>query len=190
VLRAPISGYVGQRLAQPGERVAVDTRIVEIVDLSRLELEATLDASDSLAVRTGQRAELRVEGASQPVRATVARINPSATAGSRAVLAYLRLEPQEGLRQGLFAQGTLHIGTLRVVAVPVSAVRTDKPTPYVQLAVQGAVVHRPVRVGRTGLVGAQPMVEVQGVDEGAEVLVGTLGALREGTPLVLAAGTK
>jgi RND family efflux transporter MFP subunit len=190
VLRAPISGYIGQRLAQPGERVSVDSRIVEIVDLTRLELEASLDAADSVAVRTGQRAELTVEGATQPLRATVVRINPSATAGSRSVLAYLRIEPQDGLRQGLFAQGSLHIGSMQVLAVPASAVRTDKPTPYVQLAVQGVVVHRPVRVGRTGWMDAQPMVEVQGVDEGADVLVGALGAMREGTPVVLAAGAK
>ena len=58
VLRAPISGWVSQRLAQPGERVAVDARIVEIVDLRQLELEASLSAADSLQVRVGQTANV------------------------------------------------------------------------------------------------------------------------------------
>jgi len=190
VLRAPISGFVAQRLAQPGERVSVDARVIEIVDLSRLELEASLDATDSLAVKTGQTAELTIEGAAQPVRATVVRVNPSASAGSRAVLAYLAIAPSPGLRQGLFAQGTLATGSARVLAVPLSSVRTDKPAPYVQLAANGVVVHQQVTLGRRGVAGSQPIVEVGGVAEGADVLVGAVGALREGTLLALAPGAK
>jgi RND family efflux transporter MFP subunit len=190
VLRAPISGYVAQRLAQPGERVSVDARVVEIVDLSRLELEASLSPGDSLMVKVGQTADLTVEGAAQPVRAKVVRVNPSASAGSRAVLAYLALASDPGLRQGLFAQGTLSTGSHRVLAVPLNTVRTDKPLPYVQLAVNGQVIHQPVTLGRKGVVGAQAMVEVAGVREGADVLAGGIGALREGTLLALTPGAR
>ena len=129
VLRAPIAGVVSQRLAQPGERVSIDTRVVEIVDLGRLELEATLSAADSVQVRVGQEAQLQVEGLPKPVSARVVRINPSAQAGSRSVLAYLALADAAGLRQGLFAQGQLATGHGAAVAVPLTAVRTDKPAP-------------------------------------------------------------
>lgn len=195
VLRSPISGQVSQRLAQPGERVGIDAKIVEVVDLSRLELEATLSATDSLNVRVGQRAELQIEGSRRPISARVVRINPSAQPGSRSVMAYLAIDnidnidksagTGEGralpLRQGLFAQGTL--GTVRasLLAVPVSAVRTDKPAPYVQAIENGRVVHRAVEPGARGTSGHEDVVAITGLAENTLVIRGEIPALREGT---------
>ena len=187
VLRAPISGQVSQRLAQPGERVAPEARIVEIVDLSRLELEASISPADSVAVRVGQQALLRIEGAAQPVPATVARINPSAQAGSRSVLIYLTVAAQPGLRQGLFAQGQLATETQRALAVPLNAVRTDKPLPYVQVVEGDRIAHRTVQTGVRGQVDGELWVAVQGVADGARLLRGAAGVVREGTQVKLAA---
>ena len=181
VLRAPISGLISQRLAQPGERVAVEARIVEIVDLSRLELEASLSAADSLDVKVGQVAQLTIEGATQPLIARVVRVNPSAVAGSRAVLAYLAIESSANLRQGLFAQGTLQTSTSRTLAAPLTAVRTDKPQPYVQLVNKGQVEHQTVELGVRGEFNGQTLVGVKGVPEGATILGGSVGTLRVGT---------
>ncbi len=181
VLRAPISGLVAQRLAQPGERVGIDARVVEIVDLSRIELEATLSAGDSVGVRVGQEAVLQIEGSAKPVLAKVVRINPSAQAGSRGVLAYLSIADATGLRQGLFAQGTLGTGQVQALAVPLSAIRTDKPSPYVQVVAGNQVAHKSVELGARGEAGKEIMVAVKGVEPGAVVIRGSLGALREGT---------
>ena len=188
VLRAPMAGVVAQRLAQPGERLAVDTRILEIVDLSRLELEASLSPADSLLVQPGQEAVLSIEGASQTLSAKVLRVNPSAVAGSRAVLAYLAVQSNPGLRQGLFAQGRLSIGKLQVLAVPLAAVRTDKPLPYVLLIQDGAVVHQTVELGARGEQADQAMVGIKGLPERAVILSGTLGSQRAGTRVKLPLG--
>jgi RND family efflux transporter MFP subunit len=188
VLRAPMAGLVAQRLAQPGERVAIDTRILEIVDLGRLELEASLSPTDSLRVKTGQVARLTIEGATAPLAATVVRINPNALQGSRAVLAYLAVQPNPGLRQGLFAQGTLATGTVPVLAAPLSAVRTDKPQPYVQLIQDGTVLHQTVVLGTRGERDGQSLVGVQGVAENALLLAGSVGSLRAGTKVKLPQG--
>ena len=187
VLRAPISGQVSQRLAQPGERVAPEARIVEIVDLSRLELEASISPADSVAVRVGQQALLRIEGVAQPVAATVARINPSAQPGSRSVLIYLTVAAQPGLRQGLFAQGQLATETQRALAVPLNAVRTDKPLPYVQVVEGDRIAHRTVQTGVRGEIDGELWVAVQGVADGVRVLRGAAGVVREGTQVKLAA---
>lgn len=188
VLRAPIDGVVAQRLAQNGERVAVDGRVLEIVDIRRLELEASLAASDSPQVQLGQVAELQIEGTATPVRAQVVRINPTVMAGSRSVLAYLELTPSPGLRQGLFAQGTLTIASNEALALPVTAVRTDKPRPYVQLVRDNKVVHQPVELGARGKVDGQWMVAVPGLDPQTPVIAGSVGQLREGTTIKRAAG--
>ena len=194
VLRSPISGHVSQRLAQPGERLGVDAKIVEVLDLSRLELEATLSAADSIAVRVGQTAELKIEGSPQAVMARVARINPSAQAGSRSVLAYLSIDNQNGtsatpnaqpLRQGLFAQGTLGTARTALLAVPLSSVRTDKPKPYLQVIEDSRVVHRAVELGARGTTGEangiEAVVAIKGLPEGAVVIRVNIGAVREGT---------
>ena len=181
VLRTPIAGVVAQRLVQPGERVAVDAKVVEIVDLSRLELEATLSAGDSVAVRVGQEALLKVEGNDRAIAARVVRINPTAQAGSRSVLAYLGIDDPTGLRQGLFAQGVLGTGRVAALAVPLSAVRTDKPAPYVQVVENNRVEHKPVEPGVRGQVDNDTMVAVNGIAAGTLVLKGSVGSLREGT---------
>ena len=192
VLRSPISGMVAQRLAQPGERVGVDTRIIEVVDLSRLELEALLNPADSVAVRVGQKAQLTIEGVGAPVPATVVRINPSAQAGSRTVPVYLRVEQPAGatpLRQGLFVQGTLDTGRADVLAVPLDAVRTDKPAPYLQVLKDGRVAYAEVKTGNRAVVDGQTLVAVEGVPEGTAVIAGRIGQLREGTAVTVAAST-
>lgn len=183
ILRAPIAGQISQRLAQPGERVAVDARIVEIVNGAKLELEAALNPADSLRVRPGQSAVLRIDGSTQTLRARVARINPTANSSTRTVTAYLAVENQAGLRQGLFAQGELSTGNAnKVLAVPLDSVRTDKPQPYVQVLKDSKVEHVPVEITQRGQWQGKTYAAIQGVPQGTPVLAGTLGAVRAGTP--------
>ncbi len=187
VLKAPISGQVSQRLAQSGERVGIDARIVEIVDLSRLELEATLSAADSAQIQVGQTAELQIEGRDKAVAAKVVRINPTAQAGSRSVLAYLSIDNASNmqnalpLRQGLFAQGTLGTARTSLLAVPLSSVRTDKPSPYVQAIENAQVVYKQVTLGARGTADNVEVVAVTGLNDSAVVIRGNVGSLREGT---------
>lgn len=183
VMRAPIGGLIAQRLAQNGERIAVDARVVEIVDLSRLELEASLSPEDAMRVRIGQSAQLTIDGAEQTIGARVARVNPSASAANRAVVVYLSVSPNPQLRQGLFAQGSLATGSQSVLALPLGAVRTDKPQPYVQAIVQDKVVHLPAAMGVRGAYQGQTMVALEDMEPGLRVLRGSVGPLLAGTPV-------
>ncbi len=188
-IRAPIGGLVAQRLAQPGERVSLDTRLLEIVDLSRLELEAAVTPEDVLAVRIGQAASVTLEGLAEPVAARVSRINPGTQAGTRAVLTYLELAPHPALRQGLFARATIELQRRTVLVVPASAVRFDRARPYVLELEGGVAVERPVTLGQRGEapIDGRPEAAVEiteGLAAGAMVLRGSVGAMRPGTRVV------
>ena len=192
-IRAPIAGLVAQRFVQPGERVGIDARIVEIVDLGRLELEASVAPEDVVQLRVGQAARVQIDGVAEPVAARVVRINPSAQAGTRSVLAYLELQPSAataGLRQGLFARATIELQRSSALVVPVSALRFDQARPYVLAVEAGKAVAKAVSLGARGDVqldgAAEAAVEVTaGLLPGATVLRGTVGALREGTLIKL-----
>lgn len=189
ILRAPIQGLVSQRLVQPGERVSVDARLLEIVDLTKLEIEATVPPQDVGALQIGALASLRVDGIAQPVTARVARINPSAQAGTRAVPVYLSVDPQPGLRQGLFARGSIDLERRSALSLPASAVRIDQARPYAIVLEDGRAVPRDVELGLRGRASAasEPMVEVTaGLTEGSTVLRSSVGVVREGTRLRLA----
>jgi len=189
-LLAPFTGVIAARTAQPGERVSIDAKVLELVDLRQLEVEVPLSPSESLDVRVGQLANLQLEDRKEFVTAKVKRISPSAQAGSRSVFIYLALDQSEGLRHGLFAKGTLGLGKSQVLAVPLSAVRNDRAQPYVQVAEQVGdqlqVVQKTVTLGVRGMdlaqpeAEAEPMVGVTGLAEGSTVLKGQVGALREG----------
>ena len=194
VLRSPISGQVAKKHASNGEKVGPDAAVLDVVDLSQLELLAQLPPADSLQVRTGQRATLQVEGSPERVEAEVVRVNPSAASASRSVPVYLRLAASAHsgngpvLRQGLYLQGLLQTGSLAALAIPLSAVRTDKPEPYVQLlrpqADSWQVVHQPVQLGQRVLLNSTAWVAVQqGLADGDKLLSGSVGQMREGTLL-------
>ena len=194
-LVAPISGIVSQRLVQPGERVAIDTRLVEIVDLSRLELEAAMAPEDVVNVRVGQAAQLDVDGRVQPLAARVSRINPSTQAGTRAVMVYLATDTASatdnaaagGLRQGLFARGSIKLERQSALLVPATAVRIDQARPYVLAVVDGKVSQRNVSLGARGEITldgrTEAAVELTGdaVAPGTTLLRGTVGQVRDGT---------
>jgi RND family efflux transporter MFP subunit len=188
VLVAPFTGVIAVRSANPGERVGIDARVMELVDLSQLEIETPLTPSDSVDVRVGQTARIQIEDRPQMVSAKVKRISPSAQAGSRSVMVYLSIDAPEGLRHGLFAKGQIQLKTVQALSLPLSAIRTDRAKPYVQVVEKVGetqqVVHKTVELGLRGIDAQQPetdtWVAVTGVSPNSQVLIGQVGSLREG----------
>jgi hypothetical protein len=79
------------------------------------------------------------------------------------------------------------------LAAPLSAVRVDQARPYVIAVIDGKAVQRPVTLGArgNGSVDGRPdsLVEVSGLPEGSVLLRGSLGQVRDGTAVKLAAAS-
>ena len=186
VIRAPISGHISVRTVQPGEKVSTDNKLVEIVDLRQMEMEAAVPAADIVSVIVGQEVQLRVEGLPDMIPGKVVRINPSIQAGSRSIMAYIQIDNSQGLlKMGMFAEGKLTL-TKRtgVLSVPETAVQMEagKPTVY---ALEGdRLVLKEVTVGISGDDGDGNAVEVvSGLEKDTQIVKVNLGNLLGGTPV-------
>jgi RND family efflux transporter MFP subunit len=187
---APMSGLVAQRFVQPGEKVSPDNRVLSIIDLSGLEVEAPVPAGEAGNLKAGQPVTLRIEGIPEPFRGTVLRINPATQAGTRAIPVYLGLERSDPrLRAGLFAQGSLVLERREgVVAIPPGAVRDSAGRQFVYLIEREAIVERDVKLGMVddsarAPSGSQGLVEVtSGLAAGDLLVAINVGLLRPGTP--------
>jgi membrane fusion protein, multidrug efflux system len=184
VIRAPISGLVSTRMVQPGEKVSADNRLLDVVDLSQMEMEAAVPAGDIMHVALGQEVQVRIEGMPAALTGKVARINPATQAGSRSIMAYIQIDnPKGALRVGMFGEAQLTTAKKAgVLTVPRTAVQSDAGKTFVYAIENSVLVQKPVTLGIQGDDGDGGAFEVLGgLAGGAQIVRANLGTLRSGT---------
>jgi membrane fusion protein (multidrug efflux system) len=189
VIRAPISGLISSRSVQPGEKVSPDNRLLDVVDLRQMEMEAAVPTADIINIALGQEVLVKIEGLSNPISGKVVRINPSTQTGSRSILVYIQVDnPQGLLRVGMFGEAQLTLSKKSgVLTVPQSAVQTDAGTASIYAIENGKLVQKPVTLGIRGHDGDGPAVEItSGLENGAHIVKANLGNIRTGTPIKFA----
>ncbi|MCP3019253.1 efflux RND transporter periplasmic adaptor subunit [Cupriavidus basilensis] len=185
IVKSPLDGLVAARAVQPGEKVSPDTRLIDVVDLRALELEAPIPMADVARVAIGQAVQLDVEGSGR-FEGKLVRINPAVSQGTRSIMVYVRVDnPEARLRAGMFAQGSLVLGHhAGVVAVPATAVRNDGEHAFVYSVENDVLAERQVTLGIRD--DASGLVEIaSGLATGANVVRNNLGTLRAGSRVKL-----
>ena len=150
LISAPQAGIVSQRHAQPGEKLPVDGKILTLVDLAEMEVEAAVPAGEIPSIRVGQEVSFRVEGfGEREFHGRVDRINPATQSGSRSILVYAVLPNRDGARKGgMFAKGSVTLNRIESAQVlPISAVREDGGKPYVLRIANDRLEARAVKLG-------------------------------------------
>jgi RND family efflux transporter MFP subunit len=180
-VRAPFAGVIGERIANQGESLPVDGKIVALLDTSHVEIAAQMPAADVVRLEVGQLATINLEGfGERPFGGRVTRISPTAQAGSRSIPVYVEiLDHDEGLRGGLFGTGGIVVKEkAHALAVPVAAMRRDDEGDFVLAVENDILVRKPVGAVRTWSRGE--LVEVKGLEAGMVVVAAPLPGLRAG----------
>ena len=182
VIKAPMSGIVAKRHVQRGDKAAVDAPMIMLVDLSTMQLEAPVPATEIPSVKVGQQVEIRVDGFDKrKFTGKVERINPVTEAGSRSILAYILIaNPRAELRGGMFAQGEITLARSQsALAVPVSAVLKEGERSFVYVIDGGKLLKQFVEPGAVSE--GEGYVEIKsGLAQGALVVATKLDGLKNG----------
>ncbi|HMQ04726.1 MAG TPA: efflux RND transporter periplasmic adaptor subunit [Pyrinomonadaceae bacterium] len=183
VVRAPISGYVAEKVADVGEFISPsvpNSKIATIVRTSTLRLRIDVPEQSIGRIATGQGVSLQT--AAYPDRkfaGTIARISPSVNPTARTLVVEAEVQNSEGLlKPGQFA--TVRITQSKpepAVMIPVNAVKTVGETNSVFVIKDGAAREQFVQLGLL----ENDMIQVKsGVIEGDIVAIGNLAALSDG----------
>ena len=188
VISAPQAGIVSQRYAQPGEKLPVDGKILTLVDLSEMEVEAAVPASDIPSIRVGQEASFRVEGfGEREFSGRIDRINPATQAGSRSILVYALLPNRDhALKGGMFAKGSVTLSRIEsALVLPLSAVREENGKTTVLRVADNRLEQRAVKLGLRNE--EEGVVQVlDGLDAQSRIVRANAGTLKPGAIVKLA----
>jgi len=188
VITAPQAGIVSQRHAQPGEKLPVDGKILTLVDLAQMEVEAAVPAGDIPSIRVGQEVSFRVEGfGERDFRGRIDRINPATQSGSRSILVYAVLPNQDNaLKGGMFAKGSVTLSRIESAQVlPLSAVREENGKAYVMRIANDRLEPRAVKLGlRNEDEGVVQIVD--GLDAQSRVVRANSGTFKPGAIVKIA----
>jgi RND family efflux transporter MFP subunit len=123
IVRAPISGRVGQRNVEVGMRVDPQTALFVIGRLDTVRVEVPVTQNILARVRTGQRVELHPGGSRDRITAHVSRISPFLAAGSYSAEVEIDVPNESGaLVPGMFVTVDIFYGeSEQATLVPTSA---------------------------------------------------------------------
>jgi multidrug efflux system membrane fusion protein len=186
-VRAPIDGIVAERTVNPGETLPRDTKLFTLVNLRRVEVEATIPAGEVARLKPGQPVVLRIEGFDdRTFQGVIDRINPMAVAGSRAIPVYVGIDnPRGELRGGMFATGEAIVAEARdAVALPAAALRRDGDGDDELESLDDHLVRRAVQPVAEWERGS--LIQVSGLSPGAVVVSAVLPGLQAGQSVRLA----
>ncbi|MDX1649063.1 MAG: efflux RND transporter periplasmic adaptor subunit [Myxococcota bacterium] len=167
-IRAPVSGRVVDRLAEPGDTAVPGRPLLRIYDPDLLRVEAPVRESLAVDLAVGDAVAVRVPALEAELEGVIDEIVPFAEPGARTLLVKVRLPARPGLFAGLYARIAVPAGTRRRVVVPEAAVTRVGQLAFVTVVPEaGPPARRIVTLGPPA--GPAEVEVLSGVADGEQV---------------------
>lgn len=193
VIVAPSSGVILRRAAEPNQNIGAGQLVVSIGEVnSGLIVRAALSSADAARIKTGDAAEVRINGLGGPPRkGEVRRVAAKSDAATGGFDVEIVVTPIDGLRSGLVAEvdimasgaGGALAGPLRAPTLALLDARADQGV--VLVVDDKSVAHR--RAVQTAGVDRDSVLIVGGLEPGERVISAGAAYVRDGQTVVVAA---
>ncbi|MFN0167563.1 MAG: efflux RND transporter periplasmic adaptor subunit [Bryobacteraceae bacterium] len=176
-IRAPFSGVVTERRAEPGSVAAPGTPLLVLEQAGAYQLEASIEESRIGTIKAGTRVTVVLDALDQPIETRVSEIVPMLDPMARSFIAKIRLPAAANLRSGLFGRARFAAGSRRALTVPEEAVRRQGQMEMVWVADGGIARNRLITAGERSAGSAEIL---SGLSEGDRVIFPAPPEVRDG----------
>ncbi|MCA9185394.1 MAG: efflux RND transporter periplasmic adaptor subunit [Pirellulaceae bacterium] len=171
-IRAPKSGRIVDRLAEPGDMARPGEPLLVIYDATSLRLEAPVPEHLAVQLQRGRTLNVYIDALDREFPSTIDEIVPQADAPSRSFLVKASLPKSDDLYEGMFGRLMIPAGQRRHLCLDTTAIHRVGQLEFVEVVAGGdAVERRYIKTGRLGMPGR---IEVlSGLKAGERVVVRT-----------------
>ncbi|KAA8731866.1 efflux RND transporter periplasmic adaptor subunit [Acinetobacter qingfengensis] len=133
VIKSPFDGQISLKQIDIGQTIAAGQTIFEIVNPERLQIKATLSASEQQKIRIGQLIQFKIQGNSRQYQAKITRISPVSQTASRNFEFFAEpIQPLNTQSIGAFIEGQIiQDSPQQGLLIPTRAIQNLQEKPFV-----------------------------------------------------------
>ncbi|MCK5040702.1 MAG: efflux RND transporter periplasmic adaptor subunit [Sphingomonadales bacterium] len=158
-IKAPISGRIIDRLAEPGSMASPGMALVSIYNPTTLRVEVNVRESLALNLAIGDELQAEVPSINKAFTSIVEEIIPEAHTGSRSFLVKASIITDAQLVPGLFVRLHIPMGTEQQIYIPQSYVREMGQLNIVWVLINGTAHKQVVSLGGVNLDGNRQLIK-------------------------------
>ncbi len=170
-LRAPISGYISSKNANPGQMVSPGVEVFSIKNTDSVNAQINVTESIISSISVGTKAVVKVKSAAEEITGEVTSVSPTKSAQTGMYQVSVAIENAEGnLNDGMFADVSLILSdSVDALVVPTDSILEDENGgKYIYIAKEDTAKRVDIEIG---IIADEYTEIISGIKSGDKVIV-------------------